>query len=59
MSRYIVVDLEEKVIYNINSLEDLVNGNDDRFGGSVTCGDYDDIIQELKEEIKWLESLKN
>lgn len=59
MSRYIVVDLEEKVIYNINSLEDLVNENDDRFGGSVTCRDYDDIIQELKEEIKWLESLKN
>lgn len=59
MSRYIVVDLEEKVIYNINSLEDLVNGNDDRFGGSVTCRDYEDIIQELKEEIKWLESLKN
>lgn len=59
MSRYIVVDLEEKVIYNINSLEDLVNGNDDRFGGSVTCRDYEDIIQELKEEIKWLESLKD
>lgn len=59
MSRYIVVDLEEKVIYNINSLEDLVNGNDDRFGGSVTCRDYDDIIQELKEEIKWLENLKD
>lgn len=59
MSRYIVVDLEEKVIYNINSLEDLVDGNDDRFGGSVTCRDYEDIIQELKEEIKWLESLKN
>lgn len=59
MSRYIVVDLEEKVIYNINSLEDLVNGNDDRFGGSVTCRDYEDIIQELKEEIKWLENLKD
>lgn len=59
MNRYIVVDLEEKVIYSINSLEDLVNGNDDRFGGSVTCRDYDDIIQELKEEIKWLESLKD
>lgn len=59
MNRYIVVDLEEKVIYSINSLEDLVNGNDDRFDSSVTCRDYDDIIQELKEEIKWLESLKD
>ena len=59
MNRYIVIDLEDDVIYDTQKLDYLVNNEFDRFGGSISCSDKEDLIHELKSIIEELEETYN
>lgn len=49
MNRYIVIDLQDNVIYNTNDLKYLFYDEFDRFGSSISCIDKEDLINEVKD----------
>lgn len=56
MNRYIVIDLKEDTIYDTNDLKFLTNEDSfDRFGGSVTCPNKENLVNELKKIVAELE----
>lgn len=52
MNRYLVIDLQDNVIYNTNDLKYLFYDKFDRFGSSISCIDKEDLINEVKDIIE-------
>lgn len=57
MNRYIVVDLEENVIYDTNDLSNIVFDKFDRYGSSISCLDMEDTINELENIVEELKEM--
>ena len=59
MNRYMLIDFDTKTIFNLNKVNINYDENLQQTG-SCTCRDDEDIINELKDMIQFLESrLKN
>lgn len=56
MNRYLVVDLIQNVIISTHDLTTITEDKFDRYGSSISCIDKYDLINELKNIIKEMES---
>ena len=56
MNRYLVVDLIQNVIISTHDLTTITEDKFDRYGSSISCIDEKDLINELKNIIKEMES---
>ena len=57
MNRYMVVDFKTNTILDLNKIDVDFEENYE-YTGSVSCRDREDLINELKEYIKFLENNK-
>ena len=55
MNRYTLIDYKNNIIYDLNKVEIDFEENEEQTS-SVSCRDKKDLIEELKEMIKYLES---
>ena len=56
MNRYLVIDLIQNVIISTHDLTTITEDKFDRYGSSISCIDKNDLINELKNIIKEMES---
>lgn len=56
MNRYLVIDLIQNVIISTHDLTTITEDKFDRYGSSISCIDENDLINELKNIIKEMES---